>query len=110
MKIRRGFVSNSSSCSFIIDTRELDESKLETFLELVEKYCAEATVAEMHQMYSECDFDAGLYLVEHTKGEHYYHIWATRDEYLEDNVGEELADILFQNDCGEVPPKFDEHY
>lgn len=107
MKIRTDFVTNSSSSSFVICKSDLPEDIREKAISYMELTFEHASVAEMEEMYKDCDFDRIYYLVDYHPNDEYMHVWVRRDESMYDDF---IDEILYKYDNTLVPPKYDAHY
>ena len=111
MKIRCGFVTNSSSSSFVLVKNEIPKEKLEYILQNFER----ATVDEMKDMYADGWFDDIYYLVDHNDDDEHLHIWVRRDEAMCDDF---IDDTLWDYDVNgwgkkredRIEPKYDAHF
>jgi len=105
MKTRIGFVSNSSSCSFVIDLNKVpDRENIKSF---ILENCESVTISELDEIMENGDYPELYNLVEYDDGD-VMHIWVRRDEAMDDN--DHLADILFEFETSDIPPKYDRHY
>ena len=103
MKIRKDFVTNSSSSSFVLSRKEIGEQNA-TY---IETNFIHITYEELYDLCQNCDVEDVYYLVDYN-GEDIMHVWVSRDESMWDDA---IDDILYDYDKKpEISPKFDYHY
>ena len=107
VKIRKGFVSNSSSSSFVLVKEEMTEEEIKIVLDS----CHHTTIESLDDA---CDNDwPELYnVVEYQDSDPNIHVWVRRDECM---CNDELDDILEKYDGWDentknIDPKYDRHY
>ena len=118
MKIRKDFVTNSSSSSFVICKKDIGVDDIQ----YIEENFEHVTCREILDMCNNCDVDDIYYLIDYHPEDSEMHIWVRRDEAMDDD---RIDDILFNNDVSYpekwvdgkwvnnedyMPPKFDYHY
>ena len=104
MKYRQFFVSNSSSTSFVLDTKTTPER----IQQLVFTHCTKIEKDALRYLCQYCDVNDVYYLVGHKPEEEFLHIWVRRDEEMYiDELDDGLRDYCISHD---ITPKFDYHY
>lgn len=103
MKIRKDFVTNSSSSSFVVSKKSITQEQIE----YIENSFVHITSDELLRLCQECEVDDIYYLVDYNPADEYMHTWVRRDECMCDDF---IDDVLYDNDCSEVAPKFSYHY
>lgn len=117
MKFRMDFITNSSSCSFVICKSDLPEGQRDKIINHIEDNFNHTTIQELMDDIEGCEIE--IYnLVEYNPEDEEMHIWVRRDECMDDDF---IDDILYEHDrafnwvTGEgnksfIEPKFSYHY
>lgn len=107
MKVRKDFVTNSSSSSFVVSKKDIGEDKAN----YIEEHFDHVTSDELLEIIEDFDVYRSVYfLVDYKPEDEYMHIWVRRDEYMDDNY---IDDVLWDNDLsyeGGIEPKFEYHF
>lgn len=103
MKVRNGFVTNSSSSSFVLSKREIGQKNIDYILDHFVKISAE----KLRQLCEDVEVDRVYYLVDYSNDDEFMHIWVRRDESMYDD---NIDDVLFDFDRDDIRPKFKFHY
>lgn len=108
MKVRLGYVTNSSSSSFVICKNDLINDNKKWAIEYIETSFCNIDSENLLKDCINCNVDNIYYLVDYKSNDEQMHIWVKRDELMYDDV---IDDILCDYDRKiEIPAKFSYHY
>lgn len=108
MKIRKDFVTNSSSCSFVIDLRSITNTdEKERIKSMIISRYSQVTTDQLQHLIDTDNIEDVYNLVDYDGGD-IFHCWIKRDESMYDDDFDESIFFNYRN--YDIKPKFEYHY